>query len=122
MLTGKRRAYLIDNLNKLQVPFYYFEMVSFEDLNKLYNSLDLYIVSSRFEGGPQAIMECSLLKIPIIYTDVGIAKEILSTKSIYSNTSISEGTPDIDYALKKVKKYLLPQGMENYKMMLINDS
>ena len=67
-------------------------------------------------------MECSLLKIPIISTDVGIAKEILSPKSIYSTTSISEGTPDIDYALKKVKKYLLPQGMENYKMMLINDS
>ena len=122
LLAGTRRQYIIGRLKEMNIPFKYFEMVDFSSLNELYNLLDLYIVSSRFEGGPQAIMECSLLKIPIISTDVGIAKEILSPKSIYSTTSISEGTPDIDYALKKVKKYLLPQGMENYKMMLINDS
>ena len=122
LLAGTRRQYIIGRLKEMNIPFKYFEMVDFSSLNELYNLLDLYIVSSRFEGGPQAIMECSLLKIPIISTDVGIAKEILSPKSIYSTTSLSEGTPDIDYALEKVKKYLLPQGMENYKMMLINDS
>tara|TARA_A100001011_G_scaffold127835_2_gene134867 strand:- start:22965 stop:23885 length:921 start_codon:yes stop_codon:yes gene_type:complete len=122
LLAGTRRQYIIGRLKELNIPFKYFEMVDFSILNELYNLLDLYIVSSRFEGGPQAIMECSLLKIPIISTDVGIAKEILSPKSIYSTTSLSEGTPDIDYAIEKVKKYLLPQGMENYKMMLINDS
>ena len=68
----------LEELKEMNIPFKYFEMVDFSSLNELYNLLDLYIVSSRFEGGPQAIMECSLLKIPIISTDVGIAKEILS--------------------------------------------
>ena len=40
-------------------------------LNTLYNALDLYVVSSRCEGGPQAIFECAYLKVPIISTRVG---------------------------------------------------
>ena len=43
-------------------------MVNFDQLNELYNCLDLYIVSSRLEGGPQAIIECALSKTPIIST------------------------------------------------------
>ena len=41
-------------------------MASITKMNKLYNILDLYIVSSRFEGGPQSIMECAVTKTPII--------------------------------------------------------
>ena len=33
--------------------------------------MDLYIVSSRCEGGPQALFECAYLKTPIITTKVG---------------------------------------------------
>ena len=42
-------------------------------VNKLYNILDLYLVTSRIEGGPQAILECALTKTPILSTDVGVA-------------------------------------------------
>ena len=84
VLTGKRRQYVISELTKLGIPFKYFEMVDSKILNKLYNILDLYIVSSRIEGGPQAIIECGLSKTPIISTDVGVASEILSPKSIFA--------------------------------------
>ena len=52
LLTGTRRQYIIARLNEMNIPFKYFEMVDFSSLNELYNLLDLYIVSSRFEGGP----------------------------------------------------------------------
>ena len=59
------------------MKFYsYFEMADFFELNELYNCLDLYIVASRVEGGPQSILEATLTKTPIISTDVGLAKEI----------------------------------------------
>ena len=45
-------------------------MASFETLNELYNILDLYIVASRIEGGPQAILECAVTKTPVISTDM----------------------------------------------------
>ena len=53
-------------------------MADSKTINDLYNILDLYIVSSRIEGGPQAIMEAAYTKTPIVSTDVGVASEILS--------------------------------------------
>ena len=79
-MTGKRRNYVITELKKRNIDFKYFEMVDFSKINELYNLLDLYIVSSRFEGGPQSILECAATKTPIISTDVGIAKEILNVR------------------------------------------
>ena len=84
VLTGKRRQYLIDNFEKFGIKYKYFEMKNFKSVNQLYNILDLYIVSSRIEGGPQAIVECGLTKTPILSTDVGIASNFLDPKSIYS--------------------------------------
>ena len=82
ILSGKRRQYIINELIKRNINYKYFEMVDFQKLNQLYNCLDLYIVASRIEGGPQAIVECAITKTPLISTDVGIASEILSKKNL----------------------------------------
>ena len=117
VLTGKRRQYLINKFDIHKIPYKYFEMATLENLNKLYNILDLYIVSSRLEGGPQAIVECGLTKTPIISTDVGIASEILSKKSIYNDTN-NLGVPDIEVAYENSLKLTIPNGMEKYLNLL----
>ena len=104
VLTGKRRQYIISKLEELEIPFRYFEMVNFEELNELYNILNLYVVSSRVEGGPQSIMECAISKTPIISTDVGVAPEILNTSSIYDLENVMSGVPDIKFAYQNTKK------------------
>ena len=43
-------------------------MTNFKMLNELYNVLDLYLVTSRIEGGPQALVECGQTKTPILST------------------------------------------------------
>ena len=58
-------------------------MVNSNELNELYNCLDLYLVSSRVEGGPRAIIECGIANVPIISTNVGIVELILDSSSIY---------------------------------------
>ena len=58
-------------------------MVEPKLLNELYNMLNLYVISSRIEGGPQAIYECSLSKTPIISTNVGVATKFLHPSSIF---------------------------------------
>ena len=50
-------------------------MIDQKKMNQLYNILNLYIVSSRVEGGPQSILECSAVNTTIISTDVGVAKQ-----------------------------------------------
>ena len=76
-------------------------MVNINTLNELYNILDLYIVSSRLEGGPQAIIECATTKTPIISTDVGVASEILHSDSIYTLENFENAKPMVEYAYKK---------------------
>jgi glycosyltransferase involved in cell wall biosynthesis len=92
-------------------------MPPFNELNELYNCLDLYIVSSRYEGGPQAIFECALTKTPIISTNVGVAPEVLSPNSIYDMSNFGSAKPDIDYAFSNAQKYIIPDGVENFIKM-----
>jgi glycosyltransferase involved in cell wall biosynthesis len=117
LLAGKRRQYLISELEKNQINFSYYEMPPFNELNELYNCLDLYIVSSRYEGGPQAIFECALTKTPIISTNVGVAPEVLSPNSIYDMSNFGSAKPDIDYAFSNAQKYIIPDGFENFIKM-----
>ena len=75
ILTGKRRQYLIENFEKLGIEYKYYEMVNFKTINDLYNILDLYLVTSRIEGGPQAIVECGLTKTPVLSTMLELHKK-----------------------------------------------
>ena len=115
MLAGKRRNFIINELEKRGINYKYFEMVDFTTLNELYNCLDLYVVSSRYEGGPQAILECAISKTPIISTDVGVASEILATESIFTMDNISAARPNIDEAFKNAQKFTIPNGLEEYR-------
>ena len=101
-------------LSKRNIKFRHIYLDLYEEISIYYQALDLYIVSSRVEGGPQAILECAITKTPIISTDVGIASQILNSKSIYNLDSISTASPDIEYAYKKAKNYILPKGIENF--------
>lgn len=120
VLAGKRRQYVISELEKKNIPYSYFEMADFKMLNELYNILNLYLVTSRLEGGPQALVECGLTKTPIISTDVGIANEILSPNSIFDQENLStfdNKIPDVNFAFEKSSKLTIPNGMLKYVEM-----
>lgn len=117
VLTGRKRDYLINELTKANIKFNYFEMVNQAELNELYNCLDLYIVSSRVEGGPQAIPECALTKTPIVSTDVGMAGDFMSPVSIYEPSKFLESKPDLDYLIKKAEKLKIPSGFDEFLKM-----
>jgi glycosyltransferase involved in cell wall biosynthesis len=121
VLTGKRRDYLINNLKNLGIKYRYFEMLKLKNLNELYNLLDLYIVSSRVEGGPQAIVECATSNTPIISSNVGVAQQILSKESIFEVENVSSfftAKPNLDYAKKMVYQHETPQGFDPFLKML----
>lgn len=114
LLSGTRRNYVINELNKLNIDYKYFEMADNELLNKLYNCLDLYVVASRVEGGPQAIIECALSKTPIISTDVGVATELLSKKSIFNMENYMNAETDTIYAYEKALEFTIPTAFDKY--------
>ena len=114
LLAGKRRQYIISKLEEENINYIYLEMVDFKTLNELYNILDLYIVTSRIEGGPQSIVECGISKTPIISTDVGIASEILDKKSIFDMDNFLNAEPNIETAYTNSLKLSIPNGFIKY--------
>ena len=113
ILAGWRRQYVINRLKEKNINFHYFEWADFELLNKLYNCLDLYLVSSRCEGGPQSVVECAISKTPIVSTDVGLASDILAKESLYK-IGDNIGTPNVEIAHRNIQKYLIPNGFNNF--------
>ena len=117
LLSGKRRQYVISKLIENDINFTYFEMVTNSKLNELYNCLDLYIVTSRVEGGPQAVFESALTKTPIISTNVGVAPEILNPNSLFDMSNFESAKPDVEYAYGKLNKFTIPNGFKSFNNM-----
>jgi glycosyltransferase involved in cell wall biosynthesis len=117
VLTGWRRTYIINKLNELKINYVYHELVDTTVLNELYNCLDLYIVSSRVEGGPRAILEASVAKTPIISTNVGISELVLHEESIYDMNNLLSyrlAVANIDYAYEKACEYSIDNYMNTF--------
>ncbi len=115
LLAGWRRQYVISKLEEMNIPYRYHELPDFSTLNELYNCLDLYLVTSRYEGGPQSILECAANKTPILSTDVGIAPEILHESSIIKNDK--EVSTNVDFAYNSIANLFMPAGFDNFHKM-----
>ncbi len=122
ILSGTRRTFIIGELEKRGIPFKYFEMIGLHELNELYNCLDLYVVSSRVEGGPRAVFEAGITKTSIISTDVGIASDLCPTESIYDVNyweSYKNARPSVEELYAEVSKLEKNNQISKIKDMLI---
>lgn len=97
LLAGPRRHYIVNRCKKFKIPFIYIGDINFINsktddifvnnldyatINKLYNLIDLSIVTSKSEGGPKALIESSLTKTLALSTQVGFSNLILDKEAI----------------------------------------
>jgi len=123
ILTGLRREYIIQQLKKRNIKYHYFNMITLKELNELYNCLDLYLVSSRYEGGPRSIFEAGITKTPLISSDVGIASEFMPKESIYSVSnflSYKNAKPNVEQLYRSISRLKIDKQIEKIKDMLCN--
>jgi len=113
VLAGWRRNYVINRLQKSNISFSYFERPDQSVINDLYQTLDLYPITSRCEGGPQALIECGLLEVPTISRDVGIARQLLPSISINDDLHLTK--PNVP----NVRNMLLPDGYNPYRKLIL---
>lgn len=87
LLTGPARGYVKNRLDKAGIPFKHFYLKNYLNIVKFYKALDLYLISSRAEGGPKALLESFASGVPLVSTDVGMVHDIAQNGS---NALVSE--------------------------------
>ena len=87
LLTGPARGYVIENLKLNNIPYYHSYVNRSEDLVSFYQALDIYLITSREEGGPMGLMESISCGIPVVSTNVGMAGDVITNKKIGSISS-----------------------------------
>jgi glycosyltransferase involved in cell wall biosynthesis len=110
VLTGWRRDYIINRLKKKNISYSYFELANHEAINDLYNCLDYYLITSRVEGGPQALLESLACGTNVLSTRVGMCPEILADSQICS--TIEDFITKINKSSKETE---LLNNYENYE-------
>ncbi|MCB0108921.1 MAG: glycosyltransferase family 4 protein [Caldilineaceae bacterium] len=118
VLAGPRRFWLRRRLEALGIPYTYIgkEVTGQDDiainilpqseLNLLYNLGDLYIVSSRSEGGPRSILEAALARCKMISTAVGMAPDLLQPTCLYRTPMEAAALIEADIAGNTLGKTL----------------
>ena len=111
LLAGWRRQYVIRRLTDLGIGYTYVERPPQDVINELYQCLDLYPVTSRQEGGPQSLIECGLLGVPVVSRPVGISSQVLPDESISDDVFYAKpGIPDVE-------NMKIPHGYENFRQL-----
>ena len=77
LLTGLARGYVRRGLERLGIPHRHVSAKSRADLAAAYRALDVYLVTSRQEGGPKAVLESLASGVPLVTTRVGQAQELV---------------------------------------------
>ena len=122
VLSGLRREYIITELEKAGIKYHYFNMIPMNEINELYNCLDLYIVSSRCEGGPRSVFEAGLTKTPIISTNIGISPELMDVNALFDCNdwkTYKNAIPNSDFLYKNVKKLMSIEYLNEFKEYLL---
>jgi glycosyltransferase involved in cell wall biosynthesis len=77
LLTGPARGYVKRGLEKLGIPYTHNFLKSYFEISEYYKVLDLYLVTSREEGGPRAVLESMASGVPLVTTKVGQATDLV---------------------------------------------
>jgi len=77
VLSGPSRGYVKKRLEEESIDYVHNYYEEPDKVADLYRILDLYLITSREEGGPKAVVESMASGIPLVSTKVGMANDII---------------------------------------------
>ena len=98
LLAGPRRHWIRRGFQERGIPFTFLgaevpgddlraNTLSLDEIAKLYQGLDAYVISSRWEGAPNSVLECAATKTCVISTRVGQSPDILTRGQIFDDAA-----------------------------------
>jgi glycosyltransferase involved in cell wall biosynthesis len=76
-LTGAARGYVMHGLEQRGIPYVHRLLKEYHDIVECYHALDLYMITSRAEGGPKGLMESWATGVPVVSTHVGMPADYI---------------------------------------------
>jgi len=100
MLSGPARGFVKKCLANAGIPYRHIYLKSYPEIAKLFQILDLYVVASRQEGGPKAILESMATGVPLVTTRVGQAMDIVRNGENAFMTAVEDVDALTSYTLQ----------------------
>lgn len=101
LLTGPARGYIKQELEKNGIEYKHIYLKQFSDISDIYHALDLYLISSRIEGGPLSLLEAWASGVPVVGTRVGMIPDIAVSEQT-ALLSDSEDTASLSKQIIKI--------------------
>jgi glycosyltransferase involved in cell wall biosynthesis len=77
LLTGPARGFVKRGLEQRGIPYRHRLVGDHAEIGECYQALDVYVVASREEGGPKAVLEAMASGVPLVTTRVGQAADLV---------------------------------------------
>ena len=118
LLTGPARGFVKAKLKENGIPFVHQYPTNHNHLKSFYHALDIYLITSREEGGPMGLLESAACGTPIVSTNVGMVKDVITdrlTGFISEIIEAEELSKKVEYCinLKSFEKIELQQKARN---------
>ena len=99
LLAGPRRHWIRRGLRERGIPFTFLgtelpgddlreNTLSLDEIARLYQGLDAYLITSRWEGAPNSVLECAATKTCVVSTRVGQAPDILGPDQLFEDVTV----------------------------------
>jgi glycosyltransferase involved in cell wall biosynthesis len=100
LLSGPARGFVKKGLNAAGIPYWHGYLKSYPDIATMFQAIDLYVVASRQEGGPKAILESMSSGVPLVTTRAGQAMDLVKHGENAFMTAVEDVDALTSYALQ----------------------
>lgn len=100
LLSGPARGFVKMGLEDANIPYTHVYLKDYPNVAKLFQALDLYIIASRQEGGPKAILESMSSGVPLVTTRVGQAMDLVKHRENAFMTEVEDVEALASFALQ----------------------
>jgi len=107
LLTGPARGYVKRRLDALGIPYHHAFLPDYAGVVDFYHALDAYLMTSREDGAPAALLESFASGTPLVATLVGMVPDI-TTDGVDAYTAESE---DIQTLANKLEHLITNRGL-----------
>ncbi len=77
LLTGPARGFMKHGLDKIGVSYSHYMIDPYQEIRDCYACLDAYLITSREDGGPNAMLEAMACGVPVVSTSMGMPADII---------------------------------------------